>query len=162
MKTQTQRFSREVLVIDESGQNRGSMPYNKARELADEAGLDLVEVSKQGDKSVCRVMDEGKWKYEQKKRASKSKQHTPTLKEMKFRLTTERHDLDVKLGHIKKFLAKGHSVKIVVQLRGREKANPDLAKEKLDTIISEIGEDVKVDSVKKNPGLVHTIVHPKK
>ncbi len=162
MKVQTQRFSRDVLVIDENGQNMGSMPFLRAKQMAEDAGLDLVEVSKQGDKSVCRIMDEGKWKYEQKKRAGKTKQHTPTIKEMKFRLTIDQHDLDIKIDHIKGFLEKGHSVKILVQLRGREKANPDLANTKLTSIISLLGDDIKIDAVKKNPGMAHTIVHPRK
>jgi len=162
MKTQTQRYSRDVLVIDEDGQNKGKMPFHKARQMAEDAGLDLVEVSSQGKETVYRIMDEGKWKYEQKKRASKSKQHSPSLKEIKFRLRIDQHDQQVKVDHILKFLSKGHSVKVAVQLRGREKANPSLADEKLATIISELGDDVKTDPIRKSPGLVHTVVHPRK
>jgi len=152
-------FRKDVLVVDDEGTNLGSMSYTDAKKLADDAGLDLIEVSKQGKNPVYRIMDEGKWKYEQKKKAHKNKQHTMPLKEMKFRLTIDTHDQATKVGHIKKFLAKGHSVKLLVQLKGREKANPNLANEKLASIITELGE-VKQDQMKRSTGQVHTIVHP--
>lgn len=157
MKTYTQ--PRDVLVVGENGENLGLMPWLKAKQMADEAGLDLVVINSQEKNTVCRIMDEGKWKYEQKKKAHKVKQHTPVLKEMKFNLTIDEHDCQIKVSHIHKFLEKGHSVKIAVQLRGREKAHPHLAEEKLNAILSELG-DVKLDAIKKSASLVHVIVHP--
>ena len=152
-------FRKDVFVVDEDGNNLGSMPFPDARRLASESNLDLVEVGKQGKDPVYRIMDEGKWKYEQKKRAHKNKQHSLPLKEMRFRLGIDSHDQATKLGKIRKFLDKGHSVKLLVQLRGREKATPDLANQKLSSIITEIG-DVKKDQVKRSQGQVHVIVHP--
>ena len=152
-------FRNNILVVDEDGTNLGSMSYAAAKQHAEDAGLDLIEVSKQGKNPVYRIMDEGKWKYERKKQSQKNKQRSLSLKEMKFRLTIDPHDQATKVNHIKKFLGKGYSVKLLVQLKGREKANSHLANEKLASIITEIGE-VRQGQIKCSTGQVHTIVHP--
>ena len=149
--------SADVLVIDNDGNSIGLMPRHKAEKRAEDDGLDLVEVSSKGNTIVCRIMDEGKWKYNQKHKPNKRK--SLSLKEVKFNLNIDPHDQQVKVSRVQKFLNKGHSVKISVHLKGREKANPSLADDKLSNIISELG-DIKSDAVNKSSSSVCCIIHP--
>jgi len=130
------RFGREALVIDKNGYKIGQMSISDAKQMAHDAGLDLVEVHRQGDVSVCKIIDEGKWKYEQKKKAHKS--HSLPDKEIKFRLRIESHDQETKIKHAKKFLEKGHKVKIAVQYRDREVANTSMINEKMNSILEDL------------------------
>jgi translation initiation factor IF-3 len=118
----------EVRVIDSEGEQLGVMETGKALALADEEGLDLVEVSPTARPPVCRIMDFGKYKYEQskKQKESKKKQHTIQVKEVKFRPKTEEHDYQFKKRHAEDFLEKGHKVKITMMFRGRELDHRDL------------------------------------
>jgi translation initiation factor IF-3 len=112
----------EVRVIDSNGEQLGIMPTDKAREIADEQGLDLVEVSPTARPPVCKIVDFGKYKYEKSKREreSKKKQHVIHVKEVKFRPKTEEHDYQFKKRHAEEFLEKGDKVKFTVIFRGRE------------------------------------------
>jgi translation initiation factor IF-3 len=112
----------EVRVIDEEGNQLGVMATEKALELADEQGLDLVEVSPTARPPVCRITDFGKFKYERSKRQreARKKQHTIQVKEVKFRPKTEEHDYQFKKRHAEEFLEKGYKVKVTMVFRGRE------------------------------------------
>lgn len=112
----------EVRVIDAEGEQLGVMATDKALTLAQEQGLDLVEVSPTARPPVCRIMDFGKFKYEQskKQRQSKKNQHTTHVKEVKMRPKTEEHDYQFKKRHAEEFLEKHHKVKFTVMFRGRE------------------------------------------
>ncbi len=159
MMQETFRFGSKILLVDEKGDQIGNYAVGHAKQLARDAGLDLVELSRSGETSVCRIMDEGKWRYEQKKKNQKQKQHTPSLKEMKFRISIDPHDQSIKVAHIKKFISKGHSVKLIVQLRGRERATPQFAKQKLEDILRELG-DVKKEKMKTGGAQASIVVHP--
>ena len=112
----------EVRLIDASGTNHGVVPIEKARDLASEAELDLVEVAPNAKPPVCRIMNYDKFRYEQKKKLqeAKKKQTTIETKEVKFRPKTEEHDLNFKIKHIRKFLGQKNKVKITMRFRGRE------------------------------------------
>lgn len=112
----------EVRVIDHEGEQLGVMPTQQAIEIAEEQGLDLVEVSPTARPPVCRIMDFGKYKYElsKKQKQSKKKQHTATVKEVKLRPKTEEHDYQFKKRHAEEFLEKNHKVKFTLMFRGRE------------------------------------------
>jgi translation initiation factor IF-3 len=106
----------------------GVIPTQQAKGLASQCQLDLVEVSPNADPPVCRIMDYGKYRYEEqrKERLAKKRQHNLSLKEIKFHANVEEHDYQTKLSHIREFLGKGHKVKISLFFRGRENAHRDL------------------------------------
>lgn len=137
-----------VRLITEEGEQRGIVPLEQAKEAASDAGLDLVEVAPGARPPVVRVMDWGKYLYEQQKRAreSKKKQHTVDVKEVKLRPRTDEHDLDFKLRNARRFLAKGNNVKVTVRFRGPELRRPDLGQQVLDTVASELAEVAHVES----------------
>lgn len=128
---------RQVRVIDEEGQQLGIMAPRDAMREAEDRGLDLVEVAPKAVPPVCRIMDYGKYKYEQKRRARESRkhQHVVSVKEVKVRPKIDPHDLEHKVGHAREFLADGNKVKITVMFRGREMAHPEFGKELLRKII---------------------------
>ena len=109
-------------VIDPDGNQIGIIPTRQALEAADEFGLDLVEVSPNANPPVCKIMDYGRYRYEQtkKKQEAKKKQSTFQVKEIKVRPKTGEHDLQTKIGHIKKFIGRKDKVKVTVIFRGRE------------------------------------------
>lgn len=117
----------EVRVIGADGTQLGIMPTDQALRSAEESGLDLVEVSPKAVPPVCRIMDYGKFKYEQSKQQAKAKKHqsTVTLKEIKFRPKTDDHDFDFKVRHIRRFLQEGNKAKLVIIFRGREIVHPE-------------------------------------
>ncbi|MFO7767215.1 MAG: translation initiation factor IF-3 [Pelovirga sp.] len=119
--------ARQVRVIDDEGEQLGVLEIDRALELAQEQGLDLVEVSPQADPPVCRIMDYGKYKYQQSKRASdaKKKQVKFEIKEVKMRPKTDEHDFQFKMKHARRFLEEGNKVKLTIMFRGRENAHPD-------------------------------------
>lgn len=106
----------------------GIIPIERARSLARERGLDLVEISPRAEPPVCRIMDFGKFRYEEqrKERLARKRQHALALKEIKFHANVEEHDYRTKLANIKKFLDKGHKVKLSLFFRGRENVHHDL------------------------------------
>ncbi len=123
-------------------------------ELAQEAGLDLVEISPNATPPVCKIMDLGKFKYEQQKREAEArkKQKIIEIKEIKFRPGTDTHDYDVKMRSVMKFLAEGDKVKITLRFRGREMAHQQLGLELLNRVAADIGEAGKVESMPKLEG----------
>jgi translation initiation factor IF-3 len=126
----------EVRVIDDEGKQLGVMPTAEALELARSKDLNLVEVAANAVPPVCRILDYGKFKYEEEKkeRAAKKHQHTSELKELRLRPRTDDHDLEVRARAARKFLEDGHKVRLVVRFRGRESTHPEVARAQIDHI----------------------------
>lgn len=141
-------------MIDENGAQVGVVPTNQALEIATSRGLDLVEVAANVRPPVCRIMDYGKYLYEQSKKvkAAKKKQHTIQLKELRFRPKTEEHDYNFKLNHIKEFLAEGFKVKIAIVFRGREMVHKELGYKILDRLIVDLKEIAEMEGSSKQEG----------
>jgi translation initiation factor IF-3 len=133
----------EVRLIGDDGHQYGVVAIAEAKQIADDAGLDLVEVSPNAAPPVVKLIDYGKFKYQQQKKASeaKKKQVTIQLKEIKLRPGIEEHDLNTKLKKVYKFLESGDKVKLLMQFRGREMAHKDLGLEKFKAILAEIVEN---------------------
>lgn len=121
--------SREVRLIDDQGENHGVVSTLEALKMAQAVDLDLVVISPNQEPPVAKIMDYGKYKYELEKKAkeAKKKQHTVEIKEIKIRYKIDTHDYDVRIKNIKKFIAQGNKVKVVVMLRGREMQHSNLA-----------------------------------
>jgi translation initiation factor IF-3 len=130
----------EVRVIGADGSQVGIMPTHEALRLAEEQGLELVEVNPRAQPPVCRVMDFGKFKYEtsKKEKASRKHQSTVVVKEIKLRPKTDDHDLDFKLKHIRRFLGEGNKCKLAIVFRGREIVHPETGQAMLDTVVKAI------------------------
>ena len=122
--------------------------------MADEAGLDLVEISPNANPPVCKIMDFGKFKYEQQKRESEArkKQKIIEVKEVKFRPNTDTHDYDVKMRNVFKFLGNGDKVKISLRFRGREMAHLNLGRELLERVAEDVKDVGKVESMPRMEG----------
>lgn len=129
----------EIRVISEEGEQLGIMSPEQAIARAEEVGLDVVEVAPNSKPPVCRIMDYGKYKYEQKKKAGKGKGHAASLKEVKLRPRTDEHDLDFKLKNARRFLKDGDKVKVTVMYRGREMVHRELGREQLDKVVEMLG-----------------------
>ena len=140
--------AREVRVISETGEQLGIMPTPDAIRVAGEKGMDLVEVSPTSRPPVCRIMDYGKYKYTQKKKAqsAKKKAITQSVKEVKLRPKTEEHDYQFKLKHIQRFLLDGNKAKVTIRFRGREMAHKDIGLEMLGRIVRDVGDMATVAS----------------
>ncbi|PZM89116.1 MAG: translation initiation factor IF-3 [Actinobacteria bacterium] len=132
-----------VRVIDEDGAQLGIMPVEEALAAAEERGLDLVEVAPNARPPVVRIMDYGKYKYEQarKAREARRKQHQIQVKEVKFRPGIDEHDFEFKVRHARRFLEEGNKVKATMMFRGRQMAHPELGREVL-ARVAEVLEDV--------------------
>jgi translation initiation factor IF-3 len=132
--------AREVRVIDEAGGQLGVMDPREALSMARERGLDLIEVAPSANPPVCRIMDYGKFKYEQGKREREAakKQRQSEMKGMTLRPGTDDHDLDFKIKNIVKFLGDGDKVKVTVRFRSREMSHPEFARAALDKIVAEV------------------------
>ena len=130
------------------------MPTEEALRIASERELDLVEVSSKSDPPVCRLMDYGKFKYQQRKKAheAKKKQTVIQVKEVKFRPNTDTHDYDVKMKNVFKFLEKGDKVKVTLRFRGREMAHQNLGRELLERVAEDIKEVGKIENMPKMEG----------
>ncbi|MGE0434648.1 MAG: translation initiation factor IF-3 [Planctomycetota bacterium] len=134
----------EVQVIDHTGNNLGVIPTDQAREVAREAGLDLVEINPDTRPVICKIMDYGKYKYEKSKKSSdaKKKQHQIKIKEVRLTAKTEEHDLTVKINHIRTFLEEGDKCQISIQFKGREivhKERGEMQMQRIIAAISDIG-----------------------
>lgn len=131
-----------VMVVDENGEQLGVLQTAEALRIAEERGLDLVEVAPNSRPPVCKIMDYGKFKYEASKKARKARQasHTVKVKTIQFRPKTDGHDYEFKKKHIVKFLEAGNKVKVVMRFRGREITHMDLALEFLNNLTAELTE----------------------
>jgi translation initiation factor IF-3 len=126
----------QIRLIDENGENVGVMPPQRALEIARERNLDLVEISPNANPPVCKLMDYGRYKYEQAKKENEARknQKTITLKEIRLSPRTDEHDVDVKTRKIQEFLAEGDRVRVSVKFRGAEMRHPDIGRRLLDGI----------------------------
>ena len=150
----------EVRLIGAEGENVGVVSPERAIELAENAGLDLVEISPNAEPPVCKIMDFGKYKYEQQKRESEArkKQKIIEIKEIKFRPGTDTHDYDVKMRNVFKFLENGDKVKITLRFRGREMAHLNLGRELLERVAEDVQEMGKVENMPKMEGRQMTMM----
>jgi translation initiation factor IF-3 len=129
------------------GEQAGIMDIRQAQEMAEDVGLDLVEIAPNGEPPVCRIMDYGKFRFEQAKKASlaKKKQKLIQVKEVKFRPGTEEADYQVKMRNVRRFLDEGDKVKVTLRFRGRELAHKELGAAMLKRIETELAEDINVE-----------------
>jgi len=144
----------EIRLIGADGENVGVVPPARALEMAEEVGLDLVEISPNAKPPVCKIMDFGKYKYEQQKREAEArkKQKTIEVKEVKFRPNTDTHDYDVKMRNVFKFLEAGDKVKVTLRFRGREMAHQNLGRELLERIAGDVEGVGRIENMPKMEG----------
>lgn len=144
----------EIRLIGAEGENVGLVTPARGMELAERAGLDLVEISPNAAPPVCKIMDFGKFKYETQKRESEArkKQKIIEVKEVKFRPNTDTHDYEVKMRNVFKFLENGDKVKVTLRFRGREMAHQNLGRELLERVAEDTKELGKVENMPKMEG----------
>jgi translation initiation factor IF-3 len=157
----------EVRLVGPNGETVGIVPTDQALKLAQEADLDLVEIAPQGRPPVCKLMDYGKFKYEnaQKARETRRNQTNVVIKEMKLRPKIDQHDYETKKGHVVRFLRQGDKVKITIMFRGREQHRPELGFRLLQRLAEEVTDLGFVESSPKQDGRNMTMVlgpHKKK
>ena len=129
-------------MIGADGTQFGVKPLPEALQIARESGLDLVEVAANADPPVCKIMDFGKYKYEQdqRRKESRKKASNVVIKEMKFRPKIDSHDYDTKMKHVERFLEEGSKVKLTIMFRGREMAHPELGRRILEKVAERVAE----------------------
>ncbi|MEM1316329.1 MAG: translation initiation factor IF-3 [Pseudomonadota bacterium] len=144
----------EIRLIDHEGENQGVVTPGDAIRMAEAVGLDLVEISPNASPPVCKIMDFGKFKYEQQKKAveAKKKQKIIEVKEVKFRPNIDTHDYDVKMRNVTRFLEDGDKVKVTLRFRGREMAHQELGRDVLHRIAKDTETLGKVESMPKMEG----------
>lgn len=144
----------QVQLIDAEGENRGTIDIDEARALAEETGLDLVEIVPNAEPPVCKILDYGKYKYQAQKRAAEArkKQRTVEIKEIKMRPNIDTHDYDVKMRNMRRFFDEGDKVKVTLRFRGREMAHQNLGMDLLMKVKEETAEIAKVESEPKLEG----------
>ena len=144
----------QVRLIDHNGDNHGIVDTDEARRIAEEAGLDLVEVSPSADPPVCKVLDYGKYKYEAQKKANaaRKKQKTQDVKEIKMRPGIDTHDYETKMKAANKFLDAGDKVKFTLRFRGREMAHQDIGMNILKQVEEDLVDVAKTEAKPKMEG----------
>lgn len=149
-----------VRVIAADGEQLGILPVEQALAMAEEKGLDLVEVAPTARPPVCRIMDYGKFKYEEarKARQARKRQHQILIKEVKFRPGIEEHDFDFKVRHARRFLEEGNKVKATMMFRGRQMAHPELGREVLARVAEAVDEVGRVESAPLMEGRNMTMI----
>ena len=152
--------AREVRLVDADGSQVGIVNIAEALERAQRQDLDLVEVAPQANPPVCRIMDYGKFRYEESQRQKESRRKTVqiTMKEVKLRPKIGKGDFDTKVRHMQEFLEEGHKVKVTLQFRGREVAHPELGSKILNAVIEQLSEIAKVDTHARLEGKSMTMV----
>jgi len=146
--------ARDVQLIDQDGTNHGKKEFREAFAMAQEAGLDLVEIAPNSQPPVCKIMDFGKYKFQSQKKAAEArkKQKVVEIKEIKLRPMIDDHDYDVKMRAMKRFFEEGDKVKITLRFRGREMAHQELGAKLLNRVKDDIGEIAKVEQEPKYEG----------
>ncbi len=146
--------AKEIRVVGEDGNQLGIMSVPEALERAEESGLDLVEVAPNANPPVCKIMDYGKYLYEEKKRAQEAKKRQTQIqvKEVKFRPHTDEHDLLTKVRHIRRFIDDGDRCKVTVFFRGRELAHKDRGQMILDRVVEMLADVAKVEQTSRFEG----------
>jgi translation initiation factor IF-3 len=149
-----------VRLIDAVGENRGVVSIREALRLAEEAGLDLCEISPTADPPVAKILDYGKYKYEAQKKAAEArkKQKVIEIKEIKLRPMIDTHDYDVKMRAMQRFLEEGDKVKVTLRFRGREMAHQELGMKLLDRVRDDLGDKAKMEQTPKMEGRQMTMV----
>ncbi|NOZ66902.1 MAG: translation initiation factor IF-3 [Alphaproteobacteria bacterium] len=144
----------EIRLIDDSGENHGTVNIDKGLTMAKAAGLDLVEISPNAEPPVCKILDYGRFRYAAQKKASlaKKKQKTVEVKEIKLRPGIEKHDYDVKMRAVDKFLSGGDKVKVTLRFRGREMAHQELGMDLLKRVQDDFQELAKIEQAPKMEG----------
>ena len=145
---------KEVRLIDENGENKGIVSIKEALSLADEAGFDLIEISPQAVPPVCKIMDYGKYKYEQQKKKNEARknQKIVNIKELKLIPMIDVHDYEVKVKQAKKFLEQGDKVKFTIRFKGREMSANDMGRKVLSNLVDDLENICKVESEPKLEG----------
>ena len=153
-------MARTVFLIGDDSHKYGEIGIDEARAVAEEKGFDLVEVSPDNKPPVCKLMDYGKYKYEQQKKANEArkKQKVIEIKEIKMRPTIDDHDYDVKMRAMKRFFDEGDKVKVTLRFRGREMVHQELGVALLDRVKSDLGELAKVEAHPRMEGRQMTMV----
>ncbi|WP_340690032.1 translation initiation factor IF-3 [Hydrogenobacter thermophilus] len=148
--------AKEVRLIDENGKQIGIVPLEEALKLAEEKGLDLVEIAPQAKPPVCKILDYGKFVYEQKKKEKvakkKQREHAIEVKDIQLSTRIDEHDLKVKLKHMREFLEEGDKVRIRIRFRGREHIHPELGDRLVQRILEELSDIGKIESEPKKEG----------
>ncbi len=144
----------KVRVIDTEGEQLGILTPEEGQQIAEEKELDLVLVSDKADPPVCRIMDYGKYKYEQERRAkeAKKKQHNAEIKEVKMRYKIDEHDYDVRINQARRFLKGGDKVKATINFRGREIQHTELARELLERMAEDLKDSAEIQQSPKREG----------
>ena len=144
----------QVRLIDANGEQAGIMAIAEAQAMATDAGMDLVEIAPNSEPPVCRIMDYGKFRFEQAKKAqqAKKKQKTIQVKEVKFRPGTEEADYQVKMRNVNRFLEEGNKVKLTLRFRGREMAHRELGAAMLKRVETELGGEIVVEQYPRMEG----------
>lgn len=144
----------EIRLIDHNGDNRGVVRPEEAVRMAEEVGLDLVEISPNAAPPVCKIMDFGRYKFELQKKAAEARKNQKVIeiKEVKFRPNIDTHDYDVKMRSVTKFLEEGDKVKVTLRFRGREMAHIDIGRSLLERISKDVEEMGKVEAMPKMEG----------
>ncbi|MBZ0222240.1 MAG: translation initiation factor IF-3 [Dokdonella sp.] len=154
-----------VRVIGPEGEQVGILSRDEALSMAQDSGLDLVEIQPNGDPPVCRIMDFGKFKFEAQKKAhaAKKKQKQVEIKELKFRPVTDVGDYQIKMRNLRRFLEEGDKVKITIRFRGREMSHQELGRAMVDKISAEIAEEAVIEQFPRMEGrLMVMMIAPKK
>jgi translation initiation factor IF-3 len=146
--------SREVQLIDHDGKNHGTVDFHQAMELAQQAGLDLVEIAPNSTPPVCKILDYGKYKFQAQKKAAEArkKQKVVEIKEIKLRPMIDDHDYDVKMRSMKRFFEEGDKVKVTLRFRGREMAHQELGAQLLARVRTDLATTAKVEQEPKYEG----------
>jgi len=152
--------AKQVRLIDAENENRGIVSLKEALALAEEEGLDLIEISPQANPPVCKILDFGKFRYEQQKRKNEAKknQKVVEIKELKLRPMIDTHDYEVKVKQAKKFLEQGNKVKFTMRFKGRELSANDMGKQVLSKLVEDLDDCAKVDSEMKLEGRQMTMI----
>ncbi|HEV3247282.1 MAG TPA: translation initiation factor IF-3 [Beijerinckiaceae bacterium] len=154
------RGVRDVQLIDDSGANRGVMPFFDALKIAEDAGLDLVEISPNSDPPVCKILDYGRFRFLEQKKANEARkrQKVIEIKEIKLRPGIDDHDYDVKMKSVRRFFEEGDKVKVTLRFRGREMAHVELGAKVLQRVKADTAEMAKVESEPSMEGRQMTMV----
>jgi translation initiation factor IF-3 len=154
------RGVRDVQLIDDSGANRGVMPFLDALKIAEDAGLDLVEISPNSDPPVCKILDYGRFRFLEQKKANEARkrQKVIEIKEIKLRPGIDDHDYDVKMKSVRRFFEEGDKVKVTLRFRGREMAHVELGAKVLQRVKADTAEMAKVESEPSMEGRQMTMV----
>ena len=152
--------AKQVRLIDANNENRGIVSIKEALAIAEEEGLDLIEISPQANPTVCKVLDFGKFRYEQQKRKAEAKknQKVVEIKELKLRPMIDTHDYEVKVKQATKFLEQGNKVKFTMRFKGRELSANDMGKQVLTKLMEDLENVSKVDSEMKLDGRQMTMI----